>query len=123
MASHTRASLLESDPDPTLPLPGRLNELTAVFESQSPAGPSAASMSGFRSSSPMFETITQTSATGHGYGSTSYTSRPSSPSKFGTGSSGSYTGPSLPSPPLTRPTTRSGFRSIPSATVTTQTGM
>ena len=118
-ASHSRTSV-ESGPDPTLPLPGRLNELRAVFESQSPAGPSAASTLGFRSSSPMFGTTTQTSAMGHGYGSTSYASRPSSPSKSGTGSSGSYTGPSLLSPPLTRPTTTSGFRST--ATATTRTG-
>ena len=112
-ASHSRASI-ESGPDPTLPLPGRLNQLRAVFESQSP-GPSAASTSGFRSSSPMF---TQTSTMGHGYGSTSYTSRPSSPSKSGTGS---YTGPSLLSPPLTRPTTTSGFRSNASAGTRTGT--
>ena len=119
-ASHSRASL-ESGPDPTLPLPGRLNELRAVFESQSPAGPSATSTQGFRSSSPMFGTTTQTSATGYGYGSTGYGSRPSSPSKSGTGSSGSYTGPSLLSPPLTRPTTNSGFRSTTSATTRTGT--
>ena len=118
--SHSRASL-ESGLDPTLPLPGRLNELRAVFESQSPAGPSAASTPGLRTSSPMFGTTTQTSATGHGYGSTSYGSRPSSPSKSGTGSSGSYTGPSLLSPPLTRPTTTSGFRSTASATTRTGT--
>ena len=118
-ASHSRASL-ESGPDPTLPLPGRLNELRAVFESQSPAGPSAASTPGFRSSSPMFGTTTQTSVTGYGYGSTSYTTRPSSPTKSGSGSSGSYTGPSLLSPPLTRPTTTSGFRST--ASPATRTG-
>ena len=53
-ASHSRASL-ESGPDPTLPLPGRLNELRAVFESQSPAGPLSpplsrpSTTSGFRS--------------------------------------------------------------------------
>jgi hypothetical protein len=116
-ASYSRASL-ESGPDRTLPPPGRLNELRAVFESQSPAGPRAPSAPGFRSSSPSFGTNTQTSATGHGYGSTSYASRTSSPSKSGTGSSGSYTGPSMLSPPLTRPT--SGFRST--ASPTTRTG-
>ena len=115
-ASHSRASI-ESGPDPTLPLPGHLNQLRAVFESHSPC-PSAASTPGSRSSGPMF---TQTSTMGHGYGSTSYTSRPSSPSKSGTGSSGSYTGPSLLSPPLTRPTTTSGFRSNASAGTRTGT--
>ena len=115
-ASHSRASL-ESGTDPTLPPPGRLNELRAVFESQSPVG---SSLPGFRSSSPMFGPTTQTSATGHGYGSTSYASRPSSPSKSGTGSSGSYTG-SLLSPPVTRPTTTTGFRSIASAITRTGT--
>ena len=75
-ASHSCASL-ESGPNPTLPLPGCLNELRVVFESQSPAGPNAASMLGFRSSSPMFGTTTQTSVTGHGHGSTGYASRPS----------------------------------------------
>ena len=119
-ASHLRTST-ESGPDPTLPPPGRLNELRAVFESQSPAGPHPASTPGFRSSSPMFGTTTQTSATGYGYGSTSYASHPSSPSKSGTGSSGSYTGPGLLSPLLTRPTTISGFRSTPSAITCTGT--
>ena len=118
-ASHLRASV-ESAPDPTLPLPGRLNELRAVFESRSPAGPRAPSAPGFRSPSPMVGASAQTSTVGYGYGSGSYASRPSSPSKSGTGSSGSYTGPSLLSPPLTRPTT-SGFRSTPSATARTGT--
>ena len=54
------------------------------------------------------------------WGSTSYGLRPSSPSKSGTGS---YTGPSLLSPPLMRPTTNSGFRSTTSATTRTGTEM
>jgi hypothetical protein len=63
-ASHSCASV-EPGPDPTLPSPGRLNELRAVFESQSPAGPRAASTPGFRSSSPMPGANTLTSATGY----------------------------------------------------------
>ena len=110
-----------SSPDHTFPLPGRLNQLRAVFESQSPAGPSAASTPSFRSSSPLFGNTSQTSGTVHGNGSTSYASRPSSPSEAGTGSSGSYTGPYLLSPPFTRPTTTSGFRSTTSATTRTGT--
>ncbi len=111
--AHSRAST-EPSSDRSLPVPGRLGELIAVFESQSPSMSHSRSTStpGYRASSPMFGTG-ESAASGYGYGSTSF-SRPSSPSKSGSGFSGSYTGPetrsSLLSPPV-RPTT-SGPRSF-----------
>ncbi|KAF8958935.1 hypothetical protein BDZ97DRAFT_1761747 [Flammula alnicola] len=101
--SHSRSSTDPSS-DRTLPPPGRLSELRAVFEAQSPSGghSRAASTPGYRPSSPMFGTG-QSITTGYGPGS-----RPSSPSKSGTGSSGSYSASdmrsSLLSPPPPRPT-------------------
>ncbi|CAA7269900.1 unnamed protein product [Cyclocybe aegerita] len=108
--SHSRASTDPSS-DRTLPAPGRLGELIAVFES--PGHTRTSSTPGYRASSPML-----TSA-GYGYGTTSYGygSRSSSPTKSASGSSGSNVGPSLLSPPE-RPTTTSGFRSTTSGTVT-----
>jgi hypothetical protein len=113
--SHSRFSTDPSS-DRTLPPAGRLSELRAVFESQSPSGSHsrAASSPGFRSSSPMFG-IGQSTTTYPSYGQSS---RPSSPSKSGSGSSGSYgttsflQSTSLLSPP-NRPTTTtpSDFRS------------
>ncbi|KAG6841362.1 hypothetical protein C0991_011905 [Blastosporella zonata] len=86
-SSHSRSST-----DPGLPPPGRANELIAVFETNSPQGRNA-STPGERVTSPFY--------------STSYGSRPSSPSK----SSASYTatdtrptGSSFLSP-ATRPST------------------
>jgi len=111
--AHSRAST-EPSSDRSLPIPGRLGELIAVFESQSPSMSHSRSTStpGYRASSPMFGTV-ESAGSGYGYGSTSF-SRPSSPSKSGSGFSGTYTGPetrsSLLSPPV-RPTT-SGPRSF-----------
>ena len=128
--SHSRISTDPSS-DRTLPPPGRLGELIAVFESNSPSfGHSrTASTPGYRATSPMFGTTQPTATgttTGYGMGSTSYGygSRSSSPTKSGSGSSGSYVGTdtraSLLSPPV-RPTTTSGFRSTTSG-VRTETG-
>lgn len=125
-ASHSRSSTDPSS-DRTLPPPGRTTELIAVFEAQSPAGGHgrAASTPGFRASSPL---VPPTTTTGYEYGSTSYGydstsygygSRPSSPTKW-SGSSGSYTGPSLLSPPVH--TTSSGFRSTTPGGTRTGTG-
>ena len=112
--SHSRASTDPSS-DRTLPPPGRLSELRAVFESQSPSGSHsrATSSPGLRSSSPMFG-IGQSTTTYPSYGQSS---RPSSPSKSGGGSSGSYSATdvrpsSLLSPPNRSTTTiPSDFRS------------
>lgn len=124
--SHSRSSTDPSS-DRTLPPPGRTTELIAVFEAQSPGGGHgrAASTPGFRASSPLVPSTTATGyeygSTSYGYGSTSYGygSRPSSPTKS-SGSSGSYTGPSLLSPPVH--TTSSGFRSTTPGETRTGTG-
>ena len=119
---HSRSST-EPTSDRTLPIPGRLGELIAVFESQSPgqglSHSRAASTPGQRSSSPMFGT-SQYTTTGYGYGSTTgYGSRPSSPSKSGSAFSGTHASPefrsSLLSPPV-KPTTTNGPRSVASTT-------
>jgi len=124
--SHSRSSTDPSS-DRTLPPPGRTTELIAQFEAQSPGGGHgrAASTPGFRASSPLVPPTTTTGyeygSTSYGYGSTSYGygSRPSSPTKS-SGSSGSYTGPSLLSPPVH--TTTSGFRSTTPGGTRTGTG-
>ena len=117
---HSRSST-EPTSDRTLPIPGRLGELIAVYESQSPGSglghSRTASTPGQRSSSPMFGT-SQSTTTGYGYGSTTgYGSRPSSPSKSGSAFSGTHPEfrSSLLSLPV-RPTTTSGFRSVASTT-------
>lgn len=117
-SSHSR-SATDPSSDRTLPPPGRLNELIAVFETQSPSATHSrtASTPGFRPASPMFGTGPSMTT---GY---SYSSRPSSPSKSATASSGSYTNTdarsNLLSPP--RPMTSSGFRSGTSGTTRTGT--
>lgn len=108
--AHSRAST-EPSSDRSLPVPGRLGSLIAVFEPHNPnvSHSRATSTPGYRETSSMFGT----SQSGYTFGSTSY-SRPSSPSKSGSGFSGSNTGPdtrsSLLSPPV-RPVT-SGSRSF-----------
>ena len=99
--SHSRASTDPSS-DRTLPPPGRLSELRAVFESQSPSGSHsrAASSPGVRSSSPMFG-IGQSTTT---YPTYSQSSRSSSPSKSGSRVSGSYSATDRPSSLLSPPT-------------------
>ncbi len=101
--AHSRAST-EPNSDRSLPVRGRLGELIAVFESQSPSTSHSRSTStpGYRASSPMFGT-SELVTSGYSYGSTSF-SRPSSLR--------SYMGPdtSLLSPPV-RPMT-SGLRSF-----------
>ncbi|KAF9557793.1 hypothetical protein CPC08DRAFT_764341 [Agrocybe pediades] len=106
--SHSRSSTDPSS-DRTLPPPGRLSELRAVFEPQSSTHSRTTSTPGYRSTSPMFG-LGRSIATSYG----TYSSRPSSPSKSASGSSGSYTSTDLPtsllSPPP-RPATSSGVRS------------
>ena len=103
---HSRSST-EPVVDRTLPVPGRLEELIAVFDSN--AKHSRGSSTPGRSSSPMFGT-SQPATTSNGYTTTSYGygSRSSSPSKLRLGSSTSHPEPeshfSLLSPPV-RPST------------------
>jgi len=116
--SHSRSSTDPSS-DRTLPPPGRLSELRAVFEPQSPSHTRTTSTPAVRSSSPMFG-IGRSIATSYG----TYSSRPSSPAKSGTGSTGSYSSTDVPtsllSPP-TRPTTSSGLRSTTTGVTNTGT--
>lgn len=72
---HSRSS---TEPGSDLPVPGRLGELRAVFESQSPsASHSRATSTPARASSPMFAKTSSYLATTSGH-----SSRPSSPSKL-----------------------------------------
>ncbi|KAF9530522.1 hypothetical protein CPB83DRAFT_165178 [Crepidotus variabilis] len=104
---HSRSS---TEPTVERLVPGRLGQLIAVFESQSPSvsHTRGTSAPGYRAPSPLFSNSASGTATGYGYGSTSYGygSRPSSPSKSGSGSTGSLTAPetrtSLLSPPPPR---------------------
>ena len=94
---HARAST-EPTGDPTLPPPGRANELIAVFETQTPgaAHTRAASAPGRHSPSPFYEpsqiASTMQTTTGYTYGTTfGFHSRSSSPTKSRNGSTLSYT--------------------------------
>ena len=97
ISGHSRASTDPSS-DKTLPQPGRLSELRAVFEQgQTPTHSRTGSNPSYTSSSPFgtsfgYTAGTQTNTFSNSFSGTptGYGSRPSSPTKSG-GSSGSYT--------------------------------
>ena len=120
VSGHSRASTDPSS-DKTLPQPGRLSELRAVFEQgQTPTHSRTGSTPGYTSSSPFGTSLgytagTQTNSFTNSFSGTptGYSSRPSSPTKSG-GSSGSYT--ESRSAFTQRPTTTTGTRSMFSET-------